>query len=96
MTRSIRAQEASPDLERAQALERIKIKRDFGWHLATYLIVNGFLTFIWSLGGGAFWPIWIIVPWGIGLAFHAAYTFLGRPITERDIEREMRTRDPRS
>ncbi len=86
---------ATADLERARAIKRIKIKRDFGWHLATYVILNGFLAFIWSLGGGWFWPIWVIVPWGIGLAFHAAYTFLGGPITERDIQREMGTRGRR-
>ncbi len=87
---------AITDPERGRALKRLKIKRDFGWHLATYVILNGFLIFIWSLGGGGFWPIWVIVPWGIGLAFHAAYTFLGRPITERDIQREMGTRDHRA
>ena len=96
MTRSTGPDEAGTDLARTQALARLKIKRDFGWHLATYLIITGFLTFIWPLGGGGFWPIWVIVPWGVGLAFHAAYTFLGRPITERDIHREMGERNGRS
>ena len=95
MARSIGSETTDRDRERDRALERIKIKRDFGWHLATYLILNGLLTFVWTLGGGAYWPIWVIVPWGVGLAFHAAYTFLGRPLTERDIQREMGRGDDR-
>jgi hypothetical protein len=75
---------------RAQAIKRLKVKRDFGWHFATYVIINAFLVFIWwTGGGGGFWPVWVIVPWGIGLAFHAWYAFGGKPITEADIRREM-------
>jgi hypothetical protein len=89
MTRPTRSDDTGTEVERAQARQRLKVKRDFGWHVATYVIVNGFLTFIWTLGGGSFWPIWVMVPWGIGLAFHGAYTLLGRPISERDVQREM-------
>jgi hypothetical protein len=77
------------DTRRGQAVRRLKVRRDFGWHLATYVIINGFLIFIWSVKGGGFWPVWVIVPWGLGLAFHAWYAFGGRPITEADIRREM-------
>lgn len=78
------------DTRRAQAIRRLKARRDFGWHFATYVIINGFLVFIWLIsGGGGFWPIWVIVPWGIGLAFHAWYAFGSKPITEADIRREM-------
>jgi hypothetical protein len=77
--------------ERAQARKRIKDRRGFGWHLATYVIINVFLVLIWWFsGGGGFWPIWTMVPWGIGLAFHFVATFLDRPITEGDVERELR------
>lgn len=78
------------DIRRAQAIRRLKVKRDFGWHFATYVIINGFLVFIWSVGGGGFWPVWVMAPWGIGLAFHAWYAFGSRPVTEADIRREMR------
>jgi hypothetical protein len=37
------------DTRRAQAIRRLKVRRDFGWHLATYVIINGFLIFIWSV-----------------------------------------------
>lgn len=75
--------------DRAQARRRVKIKRDFGWHLVTFLVVNGLLVFVWSINGGGFWPAWVMVAWGIGVAFHAWYAFLGQPITEADIRREM-------
>ena len=32
----------SEDVRRAQAIRRLKVKRDFWWHLATYVIINGF------------------------------------------------------
>lgn len=75
--------------DRAQARRRIKIRRDFGWHLIAYLVVNGLLVFVWSINRGGFWPIWTMVPWGIGLVFHAWYTFLGGPISEADVNREL-------
>ena len=40
--------------------------------------------------GGYFWPIWPIVGLAIALGFLAWATFGQRPITEADIEREMR------
>ena len=79
------------DTQRAQAVKRLKVKRDFGWHFATYVIINAFLVFVWSIVPRAgFWPIWVIVPWGLGLAFHAWYAFGSKPITDADIRREMR------
>lgn len=32
------------DTQRAQAIRRLKVRRDFGWHFATYVIINGFLV----------------------------------------------------
>ena len=77
---------------REQAIKHIKDKRDFWMHLVAYVLVNGFLAIIWALsGGGYFWPVWCMVPWGIGLFFHGASVLLeGRPIREKDIQREMR------
>lgn len=50
----------------------------FRGHLVTYAVVNVFLVGIWwftsyDAGEGlrGFWPIWPILGWGIGLAFHA-------------------------
>jgi hypothetical protein len=53
----------------------------FFWHLGTFVVINGFLWFVireWSVN------LWIIVPWGLALAFHGLATFLGpRGLEER-------------
>ena len=78
----------------AEALKRLKAKRDFKNHLAAYIIVNAMLVTVWVLaGGGYFWPGWILAGWGIGVAFNAYGVYFERPITEADVRREMdRTR----
>ena len=80
------------DLEGAReaAIKRLKAKRDFRMHVGTYVIVNAMLVGIWALSGrGDFWPIWVIVFWGVGLAFHGWNTYFGKPISEDEIRREM-------
>lgn len=54
------------------AKKRVKFKR----HLATYLIVNGFLWALWwftqeksEMEYEMPWPAWSSLGWGIGLAF---------------------------
>ena len=75
---------------RNAAIKRVKAKREFRTHLAVYIIVNAVLVVIWFLSSADyFWPIWSILGWGIGLAFHAWNTFFERPISEDDIRREM-------
>jgi hypothetical protein len=77
---------------RKAAVKRLKDKRDFKSHVVVYVIVNTLLVVIWALSGaGYFWPIWTIVGWGIGLAFHAWNAYFERPISEDDIRREMDT-----
>jgi len=52
-----------------------RLRRDFYGHLASYLIVNGFLCGINLYSGGYFWAIWPLLGWGIGLAFSVVETF---------------------
>ncbi len=60
------------DVLRERALKSLKAKQDFKVHLASYLVVNGFLVVLWAVTGrGYFWPIWPILGWGVGLMFHA-------------------------
>jgi hypothetical protein len=51
------------------AMRRAAFKR----HLLTYVLVNGFLWFIWWWGagndGGTPWPVYPTAGWGLGLAF---------------------------
>ncbi len=77
--------------EREAARRRLHARRDFVSHVVAYVVVNGFLVAIWALtGAGYFWPVWVICGWGIGLVLHAWDTFWRRPVTEADIDAEMR------
>ena len=79
--------------QRKAAIDRLKNKRAFGQDLVAYVVVNGFLVLVWALtGGGYFWPAWVMGAWGIGLVMHAWTAFFQRPITEDEIEREMKRR----
>ncbi len=65
--------------KRDEQLWRIAKKRaGFKKHLASYIIVNGFLWAMWFVtaghredfdDGGMPWPIWSTLGWGFGLAF---------------------------
>jgi hypothetical protein len=78
------------DLRNA-AVERLKKKREFYQHLLAYVLVNAFLVGLWALvsDGGFFWPVFSILGWGIGLAFHAWETFSWPAFSEEKIRREM-------
>ena len=79
---------------REAAVKRVKARRDFKTHVAAYVIVNLFLIGIWALGDrGFFWPIWVMLAWGIGLAFNAWDVYFRKPISEQDIQREMERGD---
>ena len=74
-----------------QALEILKNKQDFRAHLLVYTLVNSLLWVIWLITGAGFpWPIFPALIWGVGLVMNAWEVFWRRPITEREIEREMR------
>lgn len=76
---------------RDQAVRQLKRKRDFTHHVIVYVVVNAFFVGIWYLlfDGGYFWPGWVLLGWGIGLALNAWEVYGRRAITEADIEREM-------
>ncbi len=46
-------------------------------HVAIYLPVNLLLIGMWAVGGGAFWPVWPILGWGLAVACHAAPILAG-------------------
>jgi hypothetical protein len=76
---------------RQEAIKRLKDKRAFGQNLVAYVVVNAFLVGIWAIGDrGYFWPAWVMAGWGIGLVMHAYTVFFQHPITEDEIQREMR------
>ena len=62
------------------------LPQGFKIHLTLYVLVNVLLIGIWAAsGGGYFWPIWLMLGWGIAVAAHAAPVIargdlrLGRP-----------------
>ncbi len=80
---------------RVAAVKRLEEKRDFRTHVVTYVVVNGVFVGIWAVtGAGYFWPIWPLLGWGVGLVLHAWTLFGQRPITEAEVDREMRRQRP--
>jgi hypothetical protein len=78
------------DSDRERAIKRLKARRDFRMHLGAYLIVNAMLVGMWALSWrGHFWPGWLMVFWGVGLAFHGWWAYFGGPISVADIRKEM-------
>jgi hypothetical protein len=79
------------DAARVAAIRRLRAKRMFIQSLAVYVVVNTFLVVVWAMGGrGYFWPAWVMAGWGVGLALQAWHLYGRRPITEDDIQRELR------
>ena len=76
--------------KREAAVRRVKAKRGFRTHVALYLAVSTLLVAIWALSGARyFWPGWVMLGWGVGLAFHGWGVYLKKPISEDEIRREM-------
>jgi hypothetical protein len=73
-----------------EAEDEVRKRRDFTAHAITYVLVNAALVAIWAItGAGYFWPAWVLLGWGVGLALNAWDVFFRRPITESEIEREV-------
>ena len=78
----------------ARARKRLKDYNGLLWHAVTFVVVNLFLWFLDLLpGDGIDWAYWTTIPWGIGMAFHAAAYWIGddddlNPRYERYLEEE--------
>ncbi|MEM2874904.1 MAG: 2TM domain-containing protein [Candidatus Hadarchaeales archaeon] len=56
-------------------MEIEEAKRDFIAHLAAYLIVNIFIAvFNLITSPGVLWFHWLVLGWGVGLAFHFVFS----------------------
>ncbi|HSF26524.1 MAG TPA: 2TM domain-containing protein [Actinomycetes bacterium] len=89
-------QEAMREAEarrRDLARRKLQSRRDLSAHAVVFVVVNAFLVGIWAFTGrGYFWPGWVIGGWGIGLALNAWDVLLRRPVTEADVDAELRRR----
>jgi hypothetical protein len=76
---------------RDRAIKELKKRRDFHGHLLVYVLVNAFLVVIWSvtMPGGFFWPVFIMVGWGIGVVLNAWDVYFAGDFGEEQIEREI-------
>jgi hypothetical protein len=80
---------------REKAEKRVSQKMALFSHIGSYVIVNGFLVLIWALTGaegGNFWPVWVMLGWGIGLAFHVFGYITGKrsdAVRERMLQKEL-------
>lgn len=74
-----------------QARRTLETRRRFRGDAAAYVAVNLFLIVVWLLTGrGYFWPGWVLSAWGVVLALDGWNAYIRRPISEQDIEAEMR------
>ena len=68
-----------------KAQERVKELKGFYGHLASYVLVISFLTFInLRFSPAHIWFYWPMVGWGIGLFFHAVGVFNIIPVFGKD------------
>jgi hypothetical protein len=81
----------SDQASRDRAVTQLKKRRDFHGHVLAYVLVNAFLVVIWVVAGprGFFWPVFLIVGWGIGVVMNAWDVYWRHEITEDDIQHEM-------
>jgi len=62
--------------EYREAKERVEQIQGFYWNLASYIVVNSFLTFLDVRDDGIYnWAYWPLIGWGIGVTFHAINVF---------------------
>jgi hypothetical protein len=82
---------ATDEARRALAVRRLKKKRDFWAHLLVYVLMNSFVVVVWLMTGASsfFWPVFLMVPWGIGVVMNAWDVFHGEDFTETQVRREM-------
>jgi hypothetical protein len=78
-------------LLRQRAIRQVKKRRDFYGHLLVFVLVNVAVIVIWATvgDGGFFWPMLLILGWGIGLAMNAWDVFNRSYEDEEQIQREI-------
>lgn len=81
--------------EHAMESERDKAINGFYTHFSIFLAVIAGLAIINLIEGERFWVQWVVVGWGVGLAFHAYKTFIVRPREEQAKHELFKQREER-
>ena len=73
------------------AIRRIRKRKKLNKQWQVYLFINLILLLVWGLsGGGYFWPIWVIVFWGLSLAWEQwRFDHPEKAITDQEIQDEL-------
>ena len=81
-----------PDLtDREQARKRVEKKHKFQGDIVAYVVVNVLVVGVWAVtGAGYFWPGWVLAGWSVLLLLDAWNVYFRRPITEQEIDEEIR------
>jgi 2TM domain len=75
---------------RELALERLEAKRNLTRTAVAFAAVSLLLVIIWLVAGqGFFWPVFPIAGLVVALGMQAFGIWGQKPISERDVEREM-------
>jgi hypothetical protein len=76
---------------RKLAISQLRRKRGLQAHVIAYLSVNLLLVAIWYFSGrGYFWPMFLILGWGIGVVFNIWDVYVPERVTEERIQQEIR------
>jgi len=86
-----RSESAPATREREAARKRVEKKHKFRGDAVAYVVINLFLIGLWAATGfGYFWPGWVLAGWGVLLILDAWNVYCRRPITEEEIDKELR------
>jgi hypothetical protein len=88
-----RPEKSGMDSERERARKRVERKNKFRADVVAYFVINAFLIGVWAFtDAGYFWPGWVLAGWGVMLLLDAWNVYFRRPVTDDDIDHEMRAR----
>ncbi len=73
--------------------ERDRAIHGFYTHFIIFLAVIAGLALVNLVTGDRFWIQWVVLGWGLGVAFHAFMIFVRRPQQERKLREERRARE---
>lgn len=82
----------SDEVLRRRARENLEKRRALRWHVSAFLIVNIAMVLLWLVTtgpSGTFWPVYLLIAWGIGLTFHVL-SMRDHDPTAEEIESEAR------